>query len=101
MRRRTGLLFVIALLLILAGGYTAFWYITAGKLEQGLGEWAEGGRAPKDTAAWGPRRGGGGGSSAKSRGVVALPAGRRFPVCVPLGAARCPVARRGDQSAGR
>src|SRR5436305_1452557 len=39
MRRRTGLLFVTALLLILAGGYTAFWFITAGKIEQGRGEW--------------------------------------------------------------
>src|SRR5205814_2198025 len=52
MRRRTGLLFVTALLLILAGGYTAFWFITAGKIEQGLGEWAEAARAQKIAASW-------------------------------------------------
>ena len=38
MRRRKGLLFIIALLLILAGGYTAFWFVAAGKMEQGLGK---------------------------------------------------------------
>src|SRR5438477_11357851 len=52
MRRRTGLLFVTALLLILAGGYTAFWFITAGKIEQGLGEWAEAARVQKIAASW-------------------------------------------------
>src|SRR5437762_13506452 len=52
MRRRTGLLFVTALLLILAGGYTAFWFITAGKIEQGVGEWAEAARAQKIAASW-------------------------------------------------
>jgi len=52
MRRRKGLLFVIALLLILAGGYTAFWFVAAGKMEQGLGEWAEAARAQKIAASW-------------------------------------------------
>ena len=51
MRRRTGLLIVIALLL-LAGGYTAFWFIVAGKIERGLGEWAEAARAQKFDASW-------------------------------------------------
>jgi len=52
MRRRTGLFVVIALLLILAGGYTAFWFIAAGKIEQGLGEWAETARAQKIDTSW-------------------------------------------------
>jgi hypothetical protein len=52
MRRRTGLLLVIALLLILAGGYTAFWFIAAGKIEQGLREWVEMARAQKLEISW-------------------------------------------------
>jgi hypothetical protein len=59
MRRRTGLLLVIALLLILAGGYTAFWFIAAGKIEQGLGEWAEAARAQKIETSWQKLRVGG------------------------------------------
>src|SRR5205085_9656141 len=59
MRRRTGLLCVIALLLILAGGYTAFWFVVAGKIEQGLVDWAEAARAQKIEASWQSLRVGG------------------------------------------
>ena len=52
MRRRTGLIFVIALLLILAGGYTAFWFVAAGKIEQRVGDWAEQARAQKIDTSW-------------------------------------------------
>src|SRR5918911_3504370 len=52
MRRRTGFFVVIALLPILAGGYTAFWFIVAGKIEQGLGEWVEQARAQKIDPSW-------------------------------------------------
>ena len=52
MHRRTRLVFVIAVLLILAGGYTGFWFIAAGKIEQGVGEWAEAARAQKIAASW-------------------------------------------------
>jgi hypothetical protein len=54
MRRRTRLVLVIAVLtlIVAAGGYTAFWFIIAGKIEQGLAEWAEGARAQKIAASW-------------------------------------------------
>ena len=39
-------------MLILAGGYTAFWFIAAGKIEQSVGEWAEQARAQKINASW-------------------------------------------------
>jgi hypothetical protein len=51
MRRRTGLLFA-TVLLILAGGYTAFWFVAAGKIEQSVGEWTEQARAQKINASW-------------------------------------------------
>ena len=59
MRRRTGLLLVVALLLILTGGYTAFWFIAADKIEQGLREWAEMARAQKIETSWQKLRVGG------------------------------------------
>jgi hypothetical protein len=54
MRRPTRLVLVIAVLtlIVAAGGYTAFWFIVAGKIEQGLAEWAEGARAQKIAVSW-------------------------------------------------
>jgi hypothetical protein len=37
----SGRLIVIAVLLVLLGGYTAFWFFVAARIENGFGEWAE------------------------------------------------------------
>src|SRR5258707_1871383 len=54
MHRPTRLSLVIAVLTLIValGGYTAFWFIVAGKIEQGLAEWAEGAGAQKIAASW-------------------------------------------------
>src|SRR5207248_383110 len=54
MRRRTRLGLLIAALLLIAGfgAYTAFWFIVAGKLEDGLKEWAQSARDQKIEASW-------------------------------------------------
>jgi hypothetical protein len=54
MRRRTRLGLVIAILLLIAGigAYTAFWFIVAGKIEDGLKEWAQSARDQKIEASW-------------------------------------------------
>src|SRR5437763_10644255 len=54
MRRRTRLGLVIAILLLIAGfgAYAAFWFIVAGKIEDGLKEWAQSAREQKIEASW-------------------------------------------------
>jgi hypothetical protein len=54
MRRRTRLGLIVAVLLLIAGigAYTAFWFIVAGKLREGLGEWAQTAREQKIDASW-------------------------------------------------
>ena len=61
MRRRTRLGLVIAVLLLLVGcgAYTAFWFVVAGKLEEGLTEWAQSARAQKLDLSWRALRVGG------------------------------------------
>ena len=49
--RRIGLA-VVLLLLVLAGAYTVFWFIVAGRIETGIGEWAESVRAQNIEASW-------------------------------------------------
>ena len=39
--RRSGLLILAAVLVVVLGGYSAFWFIVAGQIENGIGEWAE------------------------------------------------------------
>lgn len=38
---RSGRLIVIAVLVVILGGYSAFWFFVAGRIENGIGEWAE------------------------------------------------------------
>ena len=38
---RYGRLIAAALLVVVLGGYSAFWFIVAGQIENGIGEWAE------------------------------------------------------------
>src|SRR4051812_6642525 len=38
---RFGRLIVVAVLVVVLGGYSAFWFIVAGQIENGIGEWAE------------------------------------------------------------
>jgi hypothetical protein len=54
MRRPTRLgLWAAALLLVLAlGGYTAFWFVVAGRIEDGIGEWAQAQRAQNIDLSW-------------------------------------------------
>ena len=61
MRRRTRLGLVIAapLLLVICGAYTALWFVVAGKLEEGLTEWAQSARAQKLDVSWRQLRVGG------------------------------------------
>jgi hypothetical protein len=61
MRRRTRLGLVIAVLLLLVGcgAYTAFWFVVADKLEEGLTEWAQSARAQKLDVSWRALRVGG------------------------------------------
>ncbi len=46
------LVLTLFLLLVLAGGYTAYWLVLAHQLEAGLGPWAEAQRAAGLTVAW-------------------------------------------------
>ena len=58
--RATRLGLVVALLLIVsAGAYSAFWFIVAGRLEAGLGEWAGSLRAHNLDLSWRAMRVGG------------------------------------------
>jgi hypothetical protein len=61
MRRRSRLGLVIAVLLLLVGcgAYTASWFVVAGKLEEGLTEWAQSARAQKLEVSWRSLRVGG------------------------------------------
>ncbi len=54
MRRpsRLGLAAAVLLLVIVLGGYTAFWFYAAGRIENGLGEWALSLRAQNLDLAW-------------------------------------------------
>src|ERR1700719_479581 len=54
MRRRTRLGLIVAILLLITGigTYTAFWFIVAGKLRDGLSEWAQTAREQKVEASW-------------------------------------------------
>jgi hypothetical protein len=38
---RSGRLIVLAMFVVLLGGYSAFWFVVAGRIENGIGEWAE------------------------------------------------------------
>ncbi len=61
MRRRTrlGLVIAVLLLLVVCGAYTAFWFVVAGKLEEGLTEWAQSAPAQKLDVSWRTLRVGG------------------------------------------
>ena len=54
MRRSTrlGLLIAIVLLVTAVGGYTAFWFVVAGHIADGIGQWAESLRPHKLDLAW-------------------------------------------------
>jgi len=53
MRRPTRLsLLVAVLLLVLAGAYSAYWFVAAGRIEAGLGEWAQSLRAQNLDLSW-------------------------------------------------
>jgi hypothetical protein len=61
MRRRTrlGLVIAVLLTLVVCGAYTAFWFVVAGKLEEGLTDWAQSARAQKLDVSWRQLRVGG------------------------------------------
>jgi hypothetical protein len=61
MRRptRLGLVIAVLLLLVVCGAYTAFWFVVAGKLEEGLTDWAQSARAQKLDVSWRQLRVGG------------------------------------------
>ena len=54
MRRptRLGLLAAALLLMIALGGYTLFWFVVAGRIADGIGEWAEAQRAQNLDLSW-------------------------------------------------
>jgi hypothetical protein len=53
MRRQTRLgLITFAVLLAIAGAYTAYWYIVAGQIEESVVAWAQSARAEKIDLAW-------------------------------------------------
>lgn len=54
MRRLThlGLLIAVVLLVIAVGGYTAFWFVVAGRIADGIGQWAESLRPHKLDLSW-------------------------------------------------
>ena len=53
MRRPTRLgLAVLALLLVLSGAYTAYWFVVAGQIEEGVAAWAQSARAEKLDVSW-------------------------------------------------
>jgi hypothetical protein len=49
---RSGRLIVIAVLVVLLGGYSAFWFVVAGRIENGIGEWAESMRPHNVDLSW-------------------------------------------------
>lgn len=52
-RRQTRLALVsLAALLLLAGGYTAYWFVVAGQIADGVAEWARSARADKIEVSW-------------------------------------------------
>src|SRR5579863_941618 len=60
MRRRTGLgLASAVLLLALAGAYTAYWFVAAGRVKEGAGQWAGSLRAQNLDLSWNALRVGG------------------------------------------
>jgi hypothetical protein len=50
--RRLGLILAIVLLLVLFGAYTAFWFIVAGRIEDGAAQWAASARDQGIAASW-------------------------------------------------
>lgn len=52
MRRSTRLLIVLGALLVIAGGYTGYWFIVAGQIEDGVVSWAQSARADKIDVSW-------------------------------------------------
>lgn len=53
MRRPTRLgLILAALLAVLAGGYTGYWFVVAGRIEHGVAAWAQSQRADKVAVSW-------------------------------------------------
>jgi len=53
MRRSTRLaLAIIGVLLVIAGGYTGYWFIIAGQIEHGIIAWAQSARADKIEISW-------------------------------------------------
>ena len=57
--RRLGLLTAAILLVVVSGGYTAFWMIAAGRLKDGVAAWAEAMRGQGLDASWKTARVGG------------------------------------------
>jgi hypothetical protein len=51
-RTRLGIIIAVLLLIVAAGGYTAFWFIVAGKLKEGFAQWADSARAQKLDVSW-------------------------------------------------
>ncbi len=53
MRRSTRLgLVTLAALLVIAGAYSAFWFVAAGRIEEGVVAWAQSARADKTDVSW-------------------------------------------------
>ena len=53
MRRSTRLgLAIIGVLLVIAGGYTGYWFIIAGQIERGIIAWAQSARSDKIEVSW-------------------------------------------------
>ena len=59
MRRSLRFGLAAAALLVLCGAYTAFWFVAAGRIEDGLGQWAEAQRAQNVDLSWDAIRVGG------------------------------------------
>ena len=51
-RTRLGIIIAVLLLIVAAGGYTAFWFIVAGKLKEGFAQWADSARAQQLEVSW-------------------------------------------------
>jgi hypothetical protein len=52
MRRSTRLLIILGALLVIAGGYTGYWFIVAGRIEAGVVAWAQSVQADKVDVSW-------------------------------------------------
>jgi hypothetical protein len=53
MRRSTRLgLVILAALLVIAGAYSAFWFVAAGRIKEGVVAWAQSARADKTDLSW-------------------------------------------------